>query len=90
MGELPRQPDEVTLEELLRLARILKEHPENRPGADKTWVLDSIRSMQAFFREARQHGRWLTPDEVDAGASRVSSESAQPGPLISPDHSPNP
>ena len=54
MGELPPQPDEVTLEELLDLARRLEAHPENRPGADKTWVLSGLRSFHAFFRSARE------------------------------------
>jgi hypothetical protein len=50
MGELPRQPDEVTLEELLELARRLEAHPENRPGSDKTWVLHGLRKFQARMR----------------------------------------
>jgi hypothetical protein len=50
MGELPPQPDEVTLEELLELARRLEAHPENRPGSDKTWVLHSLRRFQAGMR----------------------------------------
>ena len=50
MGELPPQPDEVTLEELLELARRLEAHPENRPGSDKTWVLHSLRRFQARMR----------------------------------------
>jgi hypothetical protein len=50
MGELPPQPDEVTLEELLELARRLAAHPENRPGSDKTWVLDGLRKFQAGMR----------------------------------------
>ena len=54
MGEFPRQPDEVTLDELLELARQLDAHPENRWGADKTWVLDGLRRYQAFMRAARE------------------------------------
>ena len=50
MGELPPQPDEVTLEELLELARRLEAHPENRPGSDKTWVLHGLRKFQARMR----------------------------------------
>ena len=54
MGELPPQPDEVTLEELLELARQLEAHPQNRQGADKTWVLDGLRRFHAFMRAARE------------------------------------
>ncbi len=62
MGELPPQPDEVTLEELLELSRRLSAHPENRRGADKTWVLDGLRSVQAFFRAPRTRNDQLTYD----------------------------
>jgi len=53
MSEQEPPRPEVTLAELLELARQLEAHPENRPGSDKTWVLDRLRSLQAFFREPR-------------------------------------
>jgi hypothetical protein len=53
MAQFTPLPGEVTLEELMELARYLRAHPDNRRGADKTWVLDGIRSVQAFFREPR-------------------------------------
>lgn len=66
MGELPPQSDEVTLEELLELARQLQAHPENQPGSDKTWVLDGMRSFQRFMRLVRDEKRILGygPDAV--------------------------
>lgn len=51
--ELPPLPGEITMEELMALARRLSEHPENRPGTDKTWVLERMRKFQTFMREAR-------------------------------------
>jgi hypothetical protein len=59
MGDLPPQPDEVTLEELLELARQLQAHPENRPGSDKTWVLDRMRSFQRFLKVLREEGHFV-------------------------------
>jgi hypothetical protein len=71
MGELPPQPDEVTLEELLELARQLEAHPENRPGSDKTWVLNRMRRFQRFMRFVRDHKRIVGygPDAVQPGRS---------------------
>jgi hypothetical protein len=51
--ELPPLPGEITMEELMNLARRLSEHPENRPGTDKTWVLERMRKFQIFMRDAR-------------------------------------
>jgi hypothetical protein len=48
--ELPPLPGEITMEELMDLARRLSEHPENRPGADKTWVLEGMRQFQRYMR----------------------------------------
>ena len=76
MGELPIQPDEATLEELLDLARRLMEHPENRPGADKTWVLDGLRSFQSFLREVRRSGSFS--DDAPASLSAVPPGPAPP------------
>jgi hypothetical protein len=69
MGELPPQPDEVTLEELLELARRLMAHPENRPGADKTWMLDRMRRFQSIVRapRVRLDGPAGTPCNVPPG-----------------------
>lgn len=47
------------MEELVELARQLREHPENRPGADKTWVLRGLRHAQRFWRSVRNEGRVL-------------------------------
>lgn len=76
VGELPIQPDEATLEELLELARRLMEHPENRPGADKTWVLNGLRSFQSFLREVRKSGRFS--DDEPAPLSGAPSGPAPP------------
>ena len=51
--ELPPLPGEITMEELMDLARRLSEHPENRPGTDKTWMLERMRRFQRFMREAQ-------------------------------------
>lgn len=48
--ELPPLPGEITMEELMDLARRLSEHPENRPGTDKTWVLEGMRQFQRDMR----------------------------------------
>lgn len=53
MSELPPIPGEITMEELMDLARRLSEHPENRPGTDKTWMLVRMRKFQTFMREAQ-------------------------------------
>ena len=53
MPELPPIPGEITMEELMELARRLSAHPENRPGTDKTWMLQRMRKFQAFMREAQ-------------------------------------
>jgi hypothetical protein len=72
--DLPRQPDEVTLEELMVLVRKLQAHPENRNGADKTWVLDRNRSFRAFFRAAYEGNAWML-DPTAKGPPRRTSES---------------
>jgi hypothetical protein len=69
MGELPPQPDEVTLEELLELARQLQAHPENRPGSDKTWVLEHMRSFQRLVRVLREEGHFLGEEPRNGPAS---------------------
>ena len=51
--ELPPLPGEITMEELMDLARRLSEHPENRPGTDKTWVLERLRRFQQVVRAPR-------------------------------------
>jgi hypothetical protein len=51
--ELPPLPGEITMDELMDLARRLSEHPENRPGTDKTWVLERMRSFQQVVRAPR-------------------------------------
>ena len=48
--ELPPLPGEITMEELMDLARRLSEHPENRPGTDKTWVLEGMRQFHRYIR----------------------------------------
>jgi len=78
VGELPRQPDEVTLEQLMVLVRKLQAHPENRNGADKTWVLDGIRSFQAFFKAAYLENRWMLEDPP------VNPRTRSPGPPSPP------
>ena len=35
------------------LIRWLENHPANRPGVDKMWVLETLRNMNSFFRAAR-------------------------------------
>jgi hypothetical protein len=35
------------------LIQWLEDHPANRPGVDKEWVLETLRNMQRFFRAAR-------------------------------------
>jgi hypothetical protein len=79
MGELPPQPDEVTLEELLELARRLEAHPENRPGSDKTWVLHGLRRFQHFWREYAEHG-FRTEDgpQSSRAARRAAGEKLPP------------
>ena len=75
VGDLPPQPDEVTLEELLELARQLEAHPENRPGADKTWVLDHMRSFQRFLRVLREEGHFVGEEPRGRPASPADSGS---------------
>ena len=55
--ELPPLPGEITMEELMDLARRLSEHPENRPGTDKTWVLEGMRQFQRIVRAPRHFVR---------------------------------
>jgi hypothetical protein len=76
--DLPRQPDEVTLEELMVLVRKLQAHPENRDGADKTWVLDGIRRFQAFFRAAYEENRWMLDPTASGPPPRPSEPSPPP------------
>jgi len=76
VGELPPQPDEATLEELLELARRLEAHPENRPGADKTWVLEHMRSFQRFLRVLREEGHFV--GEAPRGRSPSSADRSTP------------
>jgi hypothetical protein len=51
--DLPPLPGEITMEELMALARRLSEHPENRPGTDKTWLLEAMRRFQQFVSSPR-------------------------------------
>jgi hypothetical protein len=51
--DLPPLPGEITMDELMELARRLSQHPENRPGTDKTWVLERMRSFQQIVRAPR-------------------------------------
>jgi len=74
MGDLPPQPDEVTLEELLELARRLEAHPENRPGSDKTWVLVGMRKWQRFMRLVKEEG-YFTVD--GPGSSQAAQRAAR-------------
>ena len=37
-----------------RLARRLREHPDNRPGADKTWVERCQRAFREHYAKARR------------------------------------
>ena len=53
MTDYPLQPDEASLEELLELARQLGAHPENRHGADKSWVLGFQRRYRALVSSLR-------------------------------------
>ncbi len=76
MADLPPQPDEVTMEELVELARRLREHPDNRPGSDKTWVLRGLRNAQRFWRAVRTEGRAL--DGFPSAAGPPERE-ARPG-----------
>jgi hypothetical protein len=46
------------------LARRLMEHPENRPGTDKTWVLERMRRFQQVLRAPRSFKR-LGSSEAD-------------------------
>lgn len=70
MADLPPQPDEVTLEELQELARILDAHPENRSGADKTWVLEGLRKFQRFLRVVKEEGYWVDEGPQSSHAAR--------------------
>jgi hypothetical protein len=40
-------------ERLIELARKIESQPCNRPGTDKTWVLEAIWQRQRFEREIR-------------------------------------
>jgi len=74
VSDFPIQPDEATLEELLDLARRLMEHPENRPGADKSWVLDRLRRFQAIVRAPRVRlERPLPPPPPRADSTRPAT-----------------
>lgn len=44
-------------ERLIELARRIESHPWNRPGADKTWVLNAMWNQLQFEREIRQAKR---------------------------------
>ena len=43
--------------ELLELARRIEGQPWNRPGTDKTWVLNAMAAHQKFLREIEQAKR---------------------------------
>jgi hypothetical protein len=64
MAELPPIPGEITMDELMDLARRLMEHPENRPGTDKTWVLERMRRFQAVVRGV-ERARRPEPNEPE-------------------------
>jgi hypothetical protein len=44
-------------EQLVRLARRLQDRSWNRPGADKTWVLQAMWQQRLFMGEVRQATR---------------------------------
>jgi len=39
------------------LARLIQEQPGNRPGADKTWVLNAMHQHRMFQHEVRSAQR---------------------------------
>lgn len=39
-------------EKYMEKVRWLESHPENREGADKTWVLDASEAYRAIYRNA--------------------------------------
>jgi hypothetical protein len=44
-------------ERLVQLARRLQDRSWNRPGTDKTWVLQAMWQQRLFMREVRQATR---------------------------------
>jgi hypothetical protein len=44
-------------EQLVQLARRLQDRPWNRPGTDKTWVLQAMLQQLLFMGEVRQATR---------------------------------
>ena len=44
-------------ETLIEFARNLQEKPWNRPGTDKTWVLQALWQHRLFSREVREAER---------------------------------
>jgi hypothetical protein len=51
-------------ERLVQLARKLQERPWNRPGTDKTWVLQAMWQQRLFMREVRQATRVADGSEL--------------------------
>ncbi len=39
---------------LIEIARRIESQPWNRPGTDKTWVLNAMSTQQQFIREIQQ------------------------------------
>lgn len=38
----------------LKAVKMIEDHPDNRNGADKTWVRKAIRQFLAFYEQVRQ------------------------------------
>lgn len=68
------------MEELVELARRLREHPDNRPGAYKTWVLRGLRNAQRFWRAVRTEGRFVgSGPQGFSAVARPPEDEARPG-----------
>ena len=49
----PRRELETMAEPLVEIARKISDAPWNRPGTDKTWVLQALSQDQKFAEEVR-------------------------------------